>query len=46
MCVAMTIGKIQAKSRFTLAEGESRKSPMAEGRTLVFNKNNVQGKVA
>ena len=38
----MAVGSIQGKSRFTVAEGESRNSTVAEGRMLVSNKNSVK----
>ena len=37
MYVAVAVGKIQGKSKFTVAEGELRNSTMAEGGTLVSN---------
>ena len=42
MYVAVVVGNIHGKSRFTVAEGESRNSTVAEGGMLVFNKNNVK----
>ena len=41
MYVAVTIDNIQGKSRFTVTEGESRNSTVAEGGMLVSNKNIV-----
>ena len=41
MYVAVAVGSIQVKSRFTVAEGESSNSTMAEGGMLVSNKNSV-----
>ena len=38
----MAVGNMQGKSRFTVAEGESRNSTVAEGGMLVFNKNSVK----
>ena len=40
MCVAVTIGSIQGKSRFTVVESESRNSTVTEGGILLSNKNN------
>ena len=45
MYVAVAVGNIQGKSRFTVAEGESRNSTVAEGGMLVSNKNSVKRKV-
>ena len=42
MHVAVAVGNIQGKSRFTVAEGESRNSTVAEGGMLVSNKNSVK----
>ena len=42
MYVAVVVGNIHGKSRFTVAEGESRNSAVAEGGMLVFNKNSVK----
>ena len=42
MYVAVAVGDIQGKSRFTVAEGESRHSTGAEGGMLVSNKNSVK----
>ena len=42
MYVAVAVGKIQGKSKFTVAEGELRNSTMAEGGTLVSNKGSVK----
>ena len=41
MYVAVAVGSIQGKSRFTVAEGEWSNSTMAEGGMLVSNKNSV-----
>ena len=41
MYVAVAAGSIQGKSRFTVAEVESRNSTVAVGGMLVFNKNSV-----
>ena len=41
MYVTVAVGKIQGKSRFTVGEGESRNSTVAEGGIFVFNKNSV-----
>ena len=38
----MAVGTIQGKSRFTVAEGESRNSTVTKGRILVSNKNSVK----
>ena len=40
--VAVAVASIQGKSRFTVAEGESRNSTVAVGGMLVFNKNSVK----
>ena len=42
MYVAVALGSIQGKSRFTVAEGESRNFTVAEGAMLVFNKNSTK----
>ena len=42
MYVAVGIGNIQGKSRFTVAESESRNSTVAEVGILVSNKNSVK----
>ena len=42
MYVAVAVGKIQGKIKFTVAEGELRNSTMAEGGTLVSNKSSVK----
>ena len=42
MYVAVAVGSIQRKSRFTVAEGESRNSTVVVGGMLVFNKNSVK----
>ena len=39
MYVAVGVASIQGNSRFTVAEGVSRKSTVAEGGMLVSNKN-------
>ena len=39
---AVAIRGIQETSRFTVAEGESRNSTVAEGGVLVSNKNSVK----
>ena len=39
----MAVGNIQGKSRFTVTEGESRISAVAEGGMLVYNKNSLKG---
>ena len=39
MQVAVAVGRIQEKSRFTAAEGESRNSTVIVGEMLAFNKN-------
>ena len=44
MYVAVAVGNIQGKNRFTLAEGESRNSTVAEDRMLVSNKNSVKSR--
>ena len=41
MHVAVEVGNIQGKNGFTVAEGESRNSTVAEGGKLVSNKNSV-----
>ena len=38
MYVAVAVGSIQGKSRFTVAEGELRNSTVAVGGMLVFKK--------
>ena len=40
MYIAVAVGSIQGKSRFTVAEGESRNS--TEGGMLISNKNSVK----
>ena len=42
MYVAVAVASIQRKSRFTVAEGESKNSTVAVGVMLVFNKNSVK----
>ena len=42
MYIAVAVGNIQGKSRFTVAEGKSRSSTVAEGGMLVTNKNSVK----
>ena len=42
MYVVVTAGNIQGKSRFTVAEGESRNSTVAEGGISVSNKSCVK----
>ena len=42
MYVAVAVGNIQGKSRFTVAEDESRISTVAVGGMLVFNENSVK----
>ena len=42
MYVAMAVGHIEEKSRFTVAEGESRNSTVAEGGMLASNKGSVK----
>ena len=42
MYVAVAVGNIHGKSRFTVVEGESRNSTVAVGGMLVFNKNSVK----
>ena len=42
MYAAVAEGNTQGKSRFTVAEGESRNSTVAEGGMLVSNKNSVK----
>ena len=42
MYVVVAVASIQGKSRFTVAEGESRNSTVAIGGMLVFNKNIVE----
>ena len=42
MYVVVAVGTIQEKSRFTVAEGESKNSTVAVGGMLVFNKNSVK----
>ena len=39
---AVSVGSIQQKSRFTVAESESRNSAVAEGGILVSDKNSVK----
>ena len=38
----MAVGNIQGKSRFTVAEGESKNSTVAEDGMLVSNKNSFK----
>ena len=40
--IAVKVGSIQEKSRFTVAKGESRNSTVVVGRMLVFSKNSVK----
>ena len=42
MYVAVEVGSIPGKSRFTVTEGESRNSTVAVGEMLVFNKNSIK----
>ena len=42
MYVAVAVSSMQGKSRFTVAEDESRNSTMAEGGVLVINKNSIK----
>ena len=42
MYIAVAVGNIQGKSRFTVAEGKSRYSTVAVGGMLVLNKNNFK----
>ena len=42
MYVVVAVGKIQGKSRFTVAEGQLRNSAVAEGGMLVSNKSSVK----
>ena len=42
MYVAVAVGYIQGKSRFTVAEGESRNSTVTEGGMLISSKNSVK----
>ena len=42
MNVVVEVGSMQGKSRFTVEEGESRNSTVAEGLMLVSNKNSVK----
>ena len=42
MYIAVAVGSIQGKSRFTVAEGESRNSTVAVGRMLLLNKNSFK----
>ena len=42
MYVAVAVGNIQGKVRFTVAESESRNSTVAGGEMLVFNNNSVK----
>ena len=39
---AVAVGSMQGKSRFTVAEDESRNSTVAESGVLVSNKNSVK----
>ena len=45
MYVAVIVGSIQGKRRFTVAKVELRNSTVAEGGMLVSNKNSVKGQV-
>ena len=40
--VAVALGNIQGKSRFTVTEGESKNSTVTEGGMLVSNKSSVK----
>ena len=42
MYVAVAVGSIHGKSKFTVAEGETRNSTVGVGGMLVFNKNIVK----
>ena len=42
MYVPVAVGNIQGKRRFTVAEGESRNSAVAEGGMFAYNKNSVK----
>ena len=42
MYVALTVGRKQGKSRFTVVEDESRNSTVTVGGMLVFNSNSVK----
>ena len=42
MYVAVAVGSMQGKSRFTVTDGESRNTAVAEGGILLFNKNSVK----
>ena len=42
MFVAVAAVNIQGKSRFTVEEGESRNSTVAEGEMLVTNENSIK----
>ena len=42
MYVAVAVGSIQGKSRFTVADSESRNSTVAVCGMLVFSKNSVK----
>ena len=42
MYIAVAVGNIQGKGRFTVAESISRYSTVAVGGMLVLNKNNVK----
>ena len=42
MYVAVAVGDIQGKSRFTVVEGESSNSTVAEGGILVSDKDSVK----
>ena len=42
MYVAVAVGSMQGKTRFTVAEGESRNSTLTEGGILVSSKNSVK----
>ena len=41
-CVLVAVGRLQGKSRFTVAESESRNSTVAEGGILVPNMENFK----
>ena len=42
MYVAVAVGNMQGKSRFTVAEGESRNSTVAEGGLLASKKSSAK----
>ena len=42
MYVAVAVGSIKGKSRFSVVEGESRNSTVVVGEMLVLNKNSVK----